>query len=291
MGPSLALADTFVSMHPATTVGLIPCAKGSSSISDWQKTDSTNQRSTLYGSCMTRMKMVSPANGTIRAVIFWQGGEDAETEKNALKWKERFATFVADLRADLGDPNLPVIMIMVALHDKGAVKDHPYWEIVREQQRTVNIPGVIKFDSDGYERKLDGVHFHHQGPAGHWSCACAFIARSRFEFFFVNNHPCILSKMIFAIDDISEHHVVPVSRDTRSASRAAERCTDIGVRLLHAIKHEDLLVGEVGRAFECDVIPISRNVWVSLELHIRVIELCIAVATSVMAMTPCVVCP
>jgi hypothetical protein len=83
--------------------------------------------------------------------------------------------------------------------------------------------------------------------------------------------------MIFAIDDISEHHVVPVSRDTRSASRAAERCTDIGVRLLHAIKHEDLLVGEVGRAFECDVIPISRNVWVSLELHIRVDELCTAV--------------
>ena len=112
---------------------------------------------------MTRMKMVSPANGTIRAVIFWQGGEDAETEKNALKWKERFATFVADLRADLGDPNLPVIMIMVALHDKGAVKDHPYWEIVREQQRTVNIPGVIKFDSDGYERKLDGVHFTTRG--------------------------------------------------------------------------------------------------------------------------------
>jgi hypothetical protein len=163
VGPSLALADTFVSMHPATTVGLIPCAKGSSSISDWQKTDSTNQRSTLYGSCMTRMKMVSPANGTIRAVIFWQGGEDAETEKNALKWKERFATFVADLRADLGDPNLPVIMIMVALHDKGAVKDHPYWEIVREQQRSVNIPGVIKFDSDGYERKLDGVHFTTRG--------------------------------------------------------------------------------------------------------------------------------
>ena len=163
VGPSLALADTFVSMHPTTTVGLIPCAKGGSNISDWQKTHSTDQRSTLYGSCMNRMKTVSPANGTIRAVIFWQGGEDAKKEKDALKWKERFTTFVTDLRRDLGDPNLPIIMIMLALHDKEAVNKIPYWQVVREQQRSVNIPGVVKFDSDGYERKLGGVHFSTRG--------------------------------------------------------------------------------------------------------------------------------
>jgi hypothetical protein len=28
VGPSLALADAFVSAHPATSVGLIPCARG-----------------------------------------------------------------------------------------------------------------------------------------------------------------------------------------------------------------------------------------------------------------------
>ena len=164
VGPSLALADTFVSMHSTTTVGLIPCAKGGSSISDWQKThSSTDQRSTLYGSCMNRMKTVSPANGTIRAVIFWQGGEDGKTEKDALKWKERFTTFVTDLRRDLNDPNLPIIMIMLTLHDKEAVNKIPYWQVVREQQRSVNIPGVVKFDSDGYERKVGGVHFSTRG--------------------------------------------------------------------------------------------------------------------------------
>jgi hypothetical protein len=163
VGPSLATADFFVSLHPTTTVGLIPCAKGSSSISEWQKTGRADQRSTLYGSCVNRMKIVSPAQGIIRAVIFWQGGEDAKTEKDALKWGKRFATFVAALRSDLDNPNLPVIMIMLALHDKKAVKSSPYWEVVREQQRSVNIPGVIKFDSDGYERKLDGVHFTTRG--------------------------------------------------------------------------------------------------------------------------------
>ena len=57
-------------------------------------------------------------------------------------------------------------MIMLALHDKGAVKvmkGKAYWQVVREQQRSVNIPGVIKIDSDGYERKVDGIHFTTRG--------------------------------------------------------------------------------------------------------------------------------
>jgi hypothetical protein len=163
VGPSLALADAFVSLHSTTMVGLIPCAKGSSSISDWQKIVTREPRSTLYGSCVNRIKTVSPANGTIRAVIFWQGGEDAKTREDALKWKDRFTTFVSDLRADVGDPKLPIVMIMLAIHDTAALKRDPYWQLVRQQQLSVNIPGVVKFDSDGYERKKDGVHLTARG--------------------------------------------------------------------------------------------------------------------------------
>jgi Carbohydrate esterase, sialic acid-specific acetylesterase len=32
VGPSLALADAFVSAHPATSVGLIPCARGATMV-------------------------------------------------------------------------------------------------------------------------------------------------------------------------------------------------------------------------------------------------------------------
>ena len=78
VGPSLALADDFVSAHPATSVGLIPCAKSGSSMSQWQKVETTQPRSTLYGSCMNRMKTVSPANGTVRVAVFWQGGADTK---------------------------------------------------------------------------------------------------------------------------------------------------------------------------------------------------------------------
>ena len=34
VGPALAMADTFVASHPSISVGLIPCAKGASSISE-----------------------------------------------------------------------------------------------------------------------------------------------------------------------------------------------------------------------------------------------------------------
>ena len=38
VGPGLALADAFVSAHPSVSVGLIPCARGATRISQWLKT-------------------------------------------------------------------------------------------------------------------------------------------------------------------------------------------------------------------------------------------------------------
>ena len=159
VGPSLALADAFVSAHPSTSVGLIPCSRGATRISQWLKTQTGDSRSTLYGSCLYRMKTVSPANGPVRAVIFWQGGSDAKRGEDALKWKDRFTAFVADLRADLGNPDLPIIMVMLGDPDEKVAKKYPYWQVVREQQRSVNIPGVVKIEANGYERKDDGIHF------------------------------------------------------------------------------------------------------------------------------------
>ncbi|MGH6824220.1 sialate O-acetylesterase [Methyloceanibacter sp.] len=166
VGPSLALADAFVSAHPSTSVGLIPCARGATTISEWLKVQTDDPRSTLYGSCMNRMKTVSPANGTVRAVIFWQGGSDAKSQEDALSWKDRFTALVADLRADLGNPDLPIIMVMLGDPDIKVAKKYPYWQAVRAQQQAVNIPGVTKIEANGYERKADGIHFTTNGQLG-----------------------------------------------------------------------------------------------------------------------------
>ena len=161
VGPSLALADTFVSRHPDVSVGLIPCAKSGSSISQWQEKISRPEDS-LFVSCMHRMKTVSPADGAIRAVVFWQGGRDAKRQEDARKWAERFATFVNELRNSLGNPNLPIIMVVLGDKDERVANKYPYWDLVREQQRSVNIPGVFKIEANGYERE-DGIHFTTKG--------------------------------------------------------------------------------------------------------------------------------
>jgi hypothetical protein len=158
VGPSLAIADAFVSRYPGTSVGLIPCSKGSTSIGQWQKSATAKPRDTLYGSCLNRINTVAPANGTLRAAIFWQGARDARNEQDAAKWKERFTAFVADLRRDVKNPDLPVIMLMLGERPVKATEYH-YWDVVKEQQHAVDIPGVIKVEAAGYDRKHGGGHF------------------------------------------------------------------------------------------------------------------------------------
>jgi hypothetical protein len=162
VGPSLAMADAFVASHPSVSVGLIPCAKGASSITEWLKKPDP-PRSTLFGSCVNRIKTVSPTNGTLRAAIFWQGARDGKTLDGALKWGERFAALVNELRSDLGIPDLPVILVVLGRPESKGKFKYPYWEVVRQQQRAVDIPGVHKIEADGYERKADGMHFTTKG--------------------------------------------------------------------------------------------------------------------------------
>jgi hypothetical protein len=162
VGPALALADAFVSRHPTTSVGLIPCAKGATSIENWLKTTNARPRDTLFGSCINRIKTVSPANGNLRAVIFWQGGTDTKRREDAFLWGSRFTRFVSDIREELGNPNLPIIMVTLG-NKPPVVGKRPYWEVVREQQEAIDIPGVIKIESDGYARKDDWVHFATEG--------------------------------------------------------------------------------------------------------------------------------
>jgi hypothetical protein len=161
VGPALALADAFVSLHPDVSVGLIPCSRGATKIGDWLKQDTDRPRETLFGSCINRIKTVSPANGKLRAVIFWQGGSDGIRQETAVKWKDGFTTFVTDLRNELNDPNLPIILI--TLGKKMVEGKFLYWDVVRRQQNEIDIPGVVKIEADGYERRPDGIHFTTKG--------------------------------------------------------------------------------------------------------------------------------
>jgi hypothetical protein len=133
-GPSLAFALASLERQPQTPVGLIPCAKGATSILEWQR-DLSDQ--SLYGSCLKRAKAASPM-GYLAGLLFFQGEQDAVNTSlypqytvNAESWTELFSTFIEDMRLDLDEPDLPVVYAQLGPAPEGTV--FPKWEVVKQQ--------------------------------------------------------------------------------------------------------------------------------------------------------------
>jgi hypothetical protein len=158
-GPSLAFAFASLDRHPDIVIGLIPCAKNSSAISQWQR-DLSDQ--SLYGSCLKRAHAASPM-GRVSGVLFFQGETDAQDpiqypqpEPNPLDWSQLFIAFITDFRKDLHEPGLPVIFAQ--LGSNTAPEAFLNWEIVKEQQSSVQLPMTAMITTDDLPL-LDGLHF------------------------------------------------------------------------------------------------------------------------------------
>ena len=154
VGPALAMADAFTAKHPQVSVGLIPCGKSGSSIEEWQPDPS---RSSLYGSCLYRQKQAT-LQGRLRALVFWQGGQDGKEKKTAKHWGENFKRMVTAWRADMGDPNLPVILLVLKPGTEQTLRKYPYRDVVRQQQSSVQMPYLTKIETIGYDYKSDDIH-------------------------------------------------------------------------------------------------------------------------------------
>lgn len=124
-----AFGNALVSLRPRITVGLIPCAKGSSTIASWQR--SGTSRATLYGSMLARINEAR-AQGVFGGLIFYQGEQDAASSSAASNWAASFLAIYDNLCADLVLPNMPAIVTELA-PDPGTAG--AYWATVQAQQR------------------------------------------------------------------------------------------------------------------------------------------------------------
>ncbi|MDI3288182.1 sialate O-acetylesterase [Polyangium sp. 15x6] len=163
-GPAAAFADALRDRRKDRPIGLVPCAKGGSSLAEWRRQLDEN---TLYGSCLKRARAASTA-GTMAGVLFFQGETDAmdpaltaaDAHPDPSNWAAAFASFVADLRRDLGAPDLPIVF--AELGPRPTDGRFPAWERVKEQQRAVTIPGVARIRTDDLPLQ-DAVHFGFEG--------------------------------------------------------------------------------------------------------------------------------
>ena len=159
VGPGIAFAEQLLSYDADLVIGLIPCAKGGSAISEWQRNLAED---TLYGSCLKRI-LAASVMGDVKGVLFFQGEADAITPElfpevsfYPLQWGRFFNQYVRDLRQDLNQPSLPIVFAQIATTTRADLL--PNWEQVKVQQETVDIPLVTMIKTDDLALQ-DYVHF------------------------------------------------------------------------------------------------------------------------------------
>ncbi|KAL6650261.1 hypothetical protein ACP70R_009186 [Stipagrostis hirtigluma subsp. patula] len=128
-------------------LGLVPCAVGGTRIWMWARGQP------LYEAAVARTRAaVAAGGGTLGAVLWYQGESDTVELDDATAYGGRMERLVADLRDDLGVPDLLVIQVGLASGEGN------YTDIVREAQKNINLPNVILVDAMGLPLRDDQLH-------------------------------------------------------------------------------------------------------------------------------------
>lgn len=157
----VGLAASFADEYAKATgnkIGLIPCADGGTSISQWMP------GSVLYDHAvmLTRLAMRS----SVFKGFLWHQGESDCNEKNISRYKDSLVTFIRSIRRDLGCETAPFIMGEVSEEISSEfvfggylIGDYPKQinRIIREV--CLELPHCYWASSKGLTLKKDGLHF------------------------------------------------------------------------------------------------------------------------------------
>ncbi len=129
-GAGLGLAFA-VQMVRATGVpmGLLACAHGGTSMDQWDPALKDKVGDSLYGSMLRRVRA---AGGKAAGVLWYQGESDANP-KAAPAFQAKFERFVAAIREDFGQADLPFYYVQIGRHVNN--QNVAEWNAVQEMQR------------------------------------------------------------------------------------------------------------------------------------------------------------
>lgn len=136
-------------------IGLIPGAKGSISLSHWDR----NTDGRYFNNAID---IVKASDSGINGILWYQGCRDAETESASVSYFERFKAVCADFRVTYGE-NIPILTVQLnkvvsTKHDAMEAVGYQY-AVVREAQRKAmhEIDNVYMIPSIDL-RVCDGIH-------------------------------------------------------------------------------------------------------------------------------------
>ncbi|HXE07052.1 MAG TPA: sialate O-acetylesterase [Acidobacteriaceae bacterium] len=151
-GPGIPFAVEMLKADPDIAIGLVPCAVGGTPLSRWVKGGD------LYEACVARAKIVAQT-GTITGVLWHQGEADTTDQQLAGTYTARLTRMFRDLRADLGKPDLPIVVGQLGPFLDPA--KYPYLATVKTsiQNMPAALPHIGYADSTGLTDRGDQLHF------------------------------------------------------------------------------------------------------------------------------------
>jgi len=136
VGPGIAFAKDMLA-RTGIPQGLIACAHGGTSMSQWDPKRKAPSNSTLYSATLRRVRK---NGGNVAGMIWYQGESDATVE-SIPHYTKRMQALVRTLRRDLKAPNLPWAVVQLGRLVSGMFPAH-CWNEIQEQQRL--LPDSIK---------------------------------------------------------------------------------------------------------------------------------------------------
>ncbi|KAL6552138.1 hypothetical protein OROGR_008292 [Orobanche gracilis] len=148
VGPGMPFSNMLLKKDPDVgVIGLVPCAVGGTSISQWQR------GGFLYDQLLKRANAALQDGGPIRAMLWYQGESDSNDTMSAETYGNSLKQFFCDLRLDLASPLLPIVQVAVTS------RAGRYVDIVRKAQLEMDLPNIFCIDADGLEvNRNDELH-------------------------------------------------------------------------------------------------------------------------------------
>ena len=91
--------------------GLIACAHGGTSMSQWDPAKKKLKGRSLYGALYERLQMLG---GKVRGVVWYQGCNETGSDENVERYEKALCRLFAAFRRDCRDPELPIVFGQLA---------------------------------------------------------------------------------------------------------------------------------------------------------------------------------
>ncbi|GFP82058.1 probable carbohydrate esterase at4g34215 [Phtheirospermum japonicum] len=149
VGPGMAFANAILKKvsNKFGSIVLVPGAVGGTSIREW-----SGPNSGLRRRLVKRTREAVRFGGKIRAILWYQGEKDTESEEGVNMYPSEYQGFVRSLYRELGNPQVPFIQVALA-SGQGDTKS---LESVRATQFAME--NIITVDAMGLALQKDGLH-------------------------------------------------------------------------------------------------------------------------------------